>query len=223
MANNTDRDAGVKQVRDVIDRLISAGTVVAAANGAQHTIFPVAVSAAEGDVLRTWVLRERALHTVEIGLGYGISALHIGEALLADGRAGARHVVIDPFQTTRFGDCGLQVLAAAGLTSLIEHHREPSHFVLPRLLHDGRTFDLGFVDGNHRFDGVFLDLYYLGRLVRRGGIIMLDDYDLPGIKRAVAFFVTNLNWTIAEQADDWVVLRTADAADERPFTYFVDF
>ena len=29
--------------------------------------------------------------------------------------------------------------------------------VLPRLLGEERRFDLALVDGNHRFDGVFLD------------------------------------------------------------------
>jgi predicted O-methyltransferase YrrM len=223
MENVMNRDARVQQVREVIDRLVRDGAVVANTDGMTHTIFPVAVSANDGDVLRKWVVREGARHTIEIGLGYGMSALYICEGLVANGHADARHVVIDPFQTSRFADCGLQALAAAGLTSLIEHHAEKSHIVLPRLLSEGRRFDLGFVDGNHRFDGVFLDLYYLGLLVQRGGIIILDDYDLPGIKRAVAFFVTNLNWTIEETSDDWVALRTAKDADNRHFTYFVEF
>ena len=217
------RDAAVQQVRSVIDRLVRDGAVVTDSDGTTHPIFPVAVSPEEGDVLRKWVTRENATQTVEIGLGYGISALYICEGLVANGRAEARHVVIDPFQTSRFADCGLQALEAAGLTRLIEHHVEKSHIVLPRFLSEGRRFDLGFVDGNHRFDSVFLDLYYLGLLVKRGGIIILDDYNLPGIKRAVAFFVTNLNWTIEETSQEWVVLRTAQEADNRHFTYFVDF
>jgi predicted O-methyltransferase YrrM len=223
MENVLNRNASVQQVRSVIDRLVRDGTVVTASDGTTHPIFPVAVSPEEGNVLRKWVTREDATQTIEIGLGYGISALYICEGLVANGRATARHVVIDPFQTSRFADCGLQALAAAGLTPLIEHHAEKSHIVLPGFLSEDRRFDLGFVDGNHRFDGVFLDLYYLGLLVRRGGIIILDDYDLPGIKRAVAFFVTNLNWTIEETAHDWVVLRTANDADDRHFTYFVEF
>jgi predicted O-methyltransferase YrrM len=218
-----DGDARVQQVRSVIDRLVRTGAVVADSDGTTHPIFPVAVSAEEGIVLRNWVMRENARQTIEIGLGYGISALYICEGLVANRQAAARHVVIDPFQSSRFANCGLQALAAAGLTRLIEHHSEKSHIVLPRFLSEDRRFDLAFVDGNHRFDGVFLDLYYLGLLVQRGGIIMLDDYDLPGIKRAVAFFVTNLSWTIEETAHDWVVLRTARDADDRDFTYFVNF
>lgn len=54
--------------------------------------------------------------------------------------------------------CGLQVLEEAGVRSLVEHHAEMSQIALPQLLKEGRQFDLGFVDGNHRFDSVFVDL-----------------------------------------------------------------
>ena len=92
----------------------------------------------------------------------------------------------------------------------------------------GRRFDLAFVDGNHRFDGVFVDLVYLGRLVRPGGIVFVDDYQLPAVARAASFFVTNLGWTIEEvsTADEhhhWAVLRTSAAPDTRRFDDFVDF
>ena len=89
-------------------------------------------------------------------------------------------MVLDPNQSQRFSDCGLQVLEEAGVRLFVEHHSELSEIALPRLLKDGRRFDLGFIDGNHRFDGVFLDLFYLGRLVRKGGILILDDYNLSG-------------------------------------------
>ena len=100
--------------------------------------------------------------------------------------------------------------------------------VLPRLLAERRMFDLAFVDGNHRFDGVFLDLVYLGRLVRRGGIVIVDDHQLPAIATAVSFCTTNLGWTVEETSTDdpqhhWAVLRTARSPDTRRFDHFVEF
>ena len=46
---------------------------------------------------------------------------------------------------------------------------------------EGRRFDLALVDGNHRFDAVFVDVYYLARLLRPGGIVSVHDHHLPGI------------------------------------------
>jgi predicted O-methyltransferase YrrM len=227
-ANADSRRAARRQVRKVIEGLVRDGTAVARSDGSLHTLFPVAVSAAEGEALGQWVTREGATQTIEIGLGYGISALFMGEALLGSGDQSALQVVLDPNQATRFADCGLQFLDEAGLTRLVEFNAEESQIVLPRFLSERRTFDLAFVDGNHRFDGVFVDLVYLGRLLRGGGIVSLDDYQLPAVARATSFFATNLAWTLEEvsDADDlhqWAVLRTPEGSDTRPFDYYIDF
>ncbi len=226
--NDLDRDSALRQVRHVIERLVRDGTAVARSDGTLHNLFPVAASAAEGEALREWVLREGATRTIEIGLGYGISALHVCEGLLANAEPTARHVVIDPYQATRFSGCGLQFLEDAGVAQLVEHYAEESQIALPRFLAEGRSFDLAFVDGNHRFDGVFADLVFLGRLVRPGGIVLVDDYQLPAVARAASFFVTNLGWALEEvSAEDdfhqWAVLRTSSVPDTRPFDYYVDF
>jgi predicted O-methyltransferase YrrM len=217
-----------RQVRQVIERLLADGTVVARSDGTVHRLFPVAVGAAEGEALREWVVREGAARTIEIGLGYGISALFICEGLLSGGRVAASHVVVDPYQATRFGDCGLQVLEEADVASLVEHHAAESQIALPRLLNEGRRFDLAFVDGNHRFDGVFLDLVYLARLLDPGSIVVVDDYQLPAVARAASFCLTNLGWMLEEVStvDElhlWAVLRTSAGPDTRPFDYYVEF
>ena len=226
--NAPDGAAALRQVREVITRLVRDGTAVARSDGTVHTLFPVAASAAEGEALQNWVTRVGASRTIEVGLGYGISALFVCEGLLTNGDATARHVVIDPYQPTRFGNCGLQFLDEAGVTEMVEYRAEESQVVLPRFLSEGRRFDLAFVDGNHRFDGVFLDLVYLGRLVHPGGVVFVDDYQLAAVARAVSFCVTNLGWTSEEMSagDDlhqWAVLRTSDVRDTRPFDYYVDF
>jgi predicted O-methyltransferase YrrM len=230
-----DRSRAPRRVRAVIERLVDEGTVVALSDGTLHEIFPVAASAAEGEALRRWVVREEATRTIEeatrtieIGLGYGISALHVCEGLLFNAAPTAHHTVIDPYQATRFSDCGLQVLEEAGVSGLVEHYARESQLVLPHLLCKERVFDLAFVDGNHRFEAVFVDLYYLGRLVRAGGVVFLDDYQLPAVARAVSFYVTNLGWTLEEvsDADDlhqWAVVRTSAVPDTRAFDNYVEF
>jgi predicted O-methyltransferase YrrM len=227
-ATPPDQGAALRQVRQVIQRLLRDGTVVARADGTVHRLFPVAISAAEGEALREWVEREGATRTIEIGLGCGISALSVCEGLLASGDPAARHVAVDPYQATRFGNCGLQVLEEAGVAWLVEYHTEESQIALPRLLSEGRRFDLAFVDGNHRFDGIFLDLVYLGRLLHPGAVVVVDDYQLPAVARAASFCLTNLGWTLQEvspvdELHQWAALRTSMAPDTRPFDYYVEF
>ncbi len=132
--NSPGAGARQRQVREIIERLTRSGTVTARSDGSTHTLFPVAASVAEGEDLRDWVVRERATRTIEIGLGYGISALFVCEGLMAGSRGAPAHVAIDPYQATRFADLGLQLLDEAGVADLVELHLEESQIVLPRLL-----------------------------------------------------------------------------------------
>src|ERR1700722_7586421 len=184
------------RVRQVIERLMQEGTAVARLDNSVHALFPVGISAAEGESLRDWVIREKVTQSIEVGLAYGISALFICEGLLINGNDQAQHLALDPYQATGFKDCGVQFLAAAGVASLVEFHSELSQIALPRFLAEDRRFDFAFVDGSHHFDAVFVDLFFLGRLVRANGIIFVDDYQLPAVARAVSFFFKNLGWTL---------------------------
>jgi predicted O-methyltransferase YrrM len=197
--------------------------------------FPVAIGPEEGAALREWVIREGATRTLEAGLGWAVSALYICEGLQAVGPDG-RHVAADPYQfqalpghRTRYEGAGLRALEEAGVRDLVEFHEEESQVVFPRLLADGRRFDFAFIDANHRFEGVFLDLYYCGRLLGEGGVVFVDDLQLPGVRRCVDFFLANLGWSVEDEGaergeHEWAVLRTG-STDEllRPFTSFVDF
>jgi predicted O-methyltransferase YrrM len=187
----------------------------------------VAIGPAEGAALRDWVRREAAEQTIETGLGYAVSTLFICEGLRANG-PGGRHVAIDPRLPNNHVDTGLHALEEAGVRELVEFHAEGSEAVLPRLLAEGRRFDLAFVDGNHRFEGVFLDLVYCGRLLPPGRIVFVDDMQLPAVRRATAFCVSNLGWTVEddgrENEHEWLVLRTGSPdAFRRPYDGFVEF
>lgn len=190
-------------------------------------IFPVSVSIAEAEVLRDTVVREKAVRTIEIGLAHGLSALHVCEGLLLDGAPEARHTVLDPYQAS-FKNAGLRALEEAGVISMIEFHPAESQIALPRFVAEDRRFDLAFVDGSHLFDRVFLDLIYLGRLVRPAGIVFVDDYQAPAVSRAVSFCLTNLGWalektSVPDEHHQWAVLRTPRQPDARSHPHFVEF
>jgi predicted O-methyltransferase YrrM len=217
----------IDRVRRVVARCAREKRAVSRLEGTVHEVFPVAIPVPEGAALRDWVTRERAARTIEIGLGYAVSTLFICEGLLSVGTE-VRHVAIDPYQATRFGGCGLQFLDDAGVSGMVEFHAEESQILLPKLLEGGRSFDFAFVDGSHRFERVFLDVIYLGRLLVPGRIVMLDDYQLPAVAKAASFCLRNLGWTLLEVSSSdplhqWAVLRTPTTPAGRPFDQFVDF
>ena len=188
---------------------------------------PVAIGPAEGAALRDRVRKEQALRTLETGLGFAVSTLFICEGLIANGPGGL-HVAVDPYLDGSHVGEGLGHLEEAGVRDLVEFHKERSETALPRLLADGRRFDLAFIDGNHRFEGVFLDLVYCGKLLSPGAVVFVDDLQLPAVRKSAHFCVSNLGWTVEDEGregeHEWVVLRTGSPdAFHRPFDSFVEF
>jgi hypothetical protein len=76
----------------------------------------------------------------------------------------------------------------------------PSSIALPHLVAEGLVADAAFVDGSHRFHEVFVDLYFLGKIVRPGGLIVLDDDWAPSVRTAVRYYEQNLGWTAISDA-----------------------
>jgi predicted O-methyltransferase YrrM len=184
----------------------------------------VALPAADCDRLRDVLVADKARVIIEIGLAYGSSALAIGEALLscAAGKQ-VSHIVIDPFQTTAYDNVGWEALIAAGLESQTKFIAIPSSIALARLTEEGFTADAAFVDGSHRFHEVFVDLYFLRKLVRPGGLIILDDATWPSVATALRYFDLNLGLQPVNIAGRLTARRLPPEPVEPAFTDFKPF
>jgi predicted O-methyltransferase YrrM len=157
---------------------------------------PHSIERDQGEALRELTVAEGAEQTIEVGFALGMSALFLCQAVIP---RGGRHVAIDPFQWSSWGGAGLRTLEDAGVGAQVELIEEESQLALPRLVSEGRSFDLAFIDGDHRFESALLDLYFMTRLVRPGGLIVMDDMWLPSIRTAVAYAERNLE--LALEAD----------------------
>jgi hypothetical protein len=60
--------------------------------------------------------------------------------------------------------------------------------------------DAAFVDGTHRFHEVFVDFYFLRKIIRPGGLIVIDDNWAPSVRTAVHYYEQNLGWTAIPHA-----------------------
>jgi predicted O-methyltransferase YrrM len=162
----------------------------------------VTVPERDCDALRDLLIAEATGTVIEVGLAYGSSALAIGEALVTVGAARPLHVVIDPLQATEWSNAGWRLLQAAGLDTIARLVLEPSSLALPQLVAEGLVADAAFVDGSHRFHEVFVDLYFLRKIVRPGGVIVLDDHHWPSVRTAAHYFEVNLGWQVVPGAFD---------------------
>ena len=183
----------------------------------------VALPAADCDILRDILVAHGAHVVIEVGLAYGSSALAIGEALCSIGETEVSHIVIDPFQATAYDNVGWDVLVAAELAAQTTFIGEASSIALARLAGDGLAADAAFVDGSHRFHEVFVDLYFLRKLVRPGGLIILDDASWPSVATALRYFDLNLGWHAVSIGGRLTARRLPDQPFEPSFTDFMSF
>jgi predicted O-methyltransferase YrrM len=178
----------VARIEAAVDAIYARGSVPDE-EGSAVELRPHSVERAQGEALRDLASAAAAQRTIEVGLALGMSALFLCQAVLP---RGGRHVAIDPFQAESWNGAGLRTLREAGVEEHVEVIEEESQLALPRLVAEGREFDLAFVDGDHRFEGVFLDLYFMTRLVRPGGLVLVDDMWMPAVRTAVAYVERNL-------------------------------
>lgn len=163
---------------------------------------------------------------LEVGLGWGASAA----ALQASGAV--HHHVIAAWDDDRprfeAGCRNARLHGARG----VEIHEGESQFILPALASKGLKFDLALIDGGHRFDDVFLDAWYCGRMLRPGGFLLLDDTWMPSIQAVVEWLRTNMDgiWLPLETTvSNFAIFRRRAgqdgqvAPDERSWTHFVPF
>lgn len=200
-----DRTALIKQTRH---RLASEGPPWT--RGRELDFETVTMAERDCDLLRDQLVSERAGTVVEIGLAYGSSALAIGEALARVARPNPRHIIIDPFQESIWSNVGWDLVRAVGLDSIARLVLAPSSTALPQLVTEGFVADAAFVDGSHRFHEVFVDLYFLRKIVRPGGLIVMDDHSKPPVRTAARYFARNLGWTAIPDVFQGGTMRDLD-------------
>jgi predicted O-methyltransferase YrrM len=194
------RERRRERVRDVRRRLAHDGPPWT--RDRANDFDTVTVPERDCDALRDLLIAEGVETVIEVGLAYGRSALAIGEALVAVGASRPLHVIIDPMQATEWSHVGWQMLRSAGLDTIARLVLQPSSMALPQLIAEGLTADAAFVDGSHRFHEVFVDLYFLRKIVRPGGIIVMDDYWWPSVRTAEHYFELNMGWRVVPGAFD---------------------
>jgi len=228
MSNHIGNTLKATKAGEIIARLADDGFAVAVLDGKKHDLSPVAMDPKEGEALQAWIKKENPASVIEIGLGYGLAAINTIKALLESRGEDFSLLTIDPFQDTGFSNIGLQFINEIGVHERTEFHKRPSELVLPELQQQGRKFDFAVVDGTHRFEGVFIDLFYLNNLVAPSSVIFLDDYQIAGVRKAVAFFISNMQWTLEEisepsETHQWAVVRTRHEPLNRTYKDFVEF
>ena len=166
---------------------------------------PVAIDRAEGRLLQRVIADIKPRVTLEIGCAYGVSTLYICEALTSLDQP-ARHIVLDPFQSTQWRGIGVKNARDAGFGDLLDFREQRSELALPQLVQEGVTIQFALIDGWHTFDQVMVEFYYLNRMLETGGVLVFDDADRRSVNRVIRHALTYPAYQVygTEKSDETV-------------------
>jgi predicted O-methyltransferase YrrM len=168
-------------LKEILDtRTVSDGT----------TTFPLQynMDRREGELIQRMIAAVEPSMTLEVGMAYGLSTLYICDALSKLPKT-AHHIAIDPKQSEHYRDIGKFNVRQAGFAHMVQIIEQGSELALPRLLADGTRIDLAVIDGWHTFDHALVDFFYINRMLRVGGVVILDDVDWPSIDKLVRYLL----------------------------------
>jgi len=149
------------------------------------------INTEEGMYLYKQVLQYKVKKMVEIGMANGISTVYL---LMGAKETDGQLISIDPFQIPQWKSAGLQLIKEMKLKSRHTWMEEKSHTALPRLLDKKgaeSSYDMVFIDGWHTFDYTLVDAYFADKLLRVGGIMIVDDFLHKGVNASMKYVITN--------------------------------
>ena len=177
------------------------------------------ISVEQGSELNRLLRETGCAKTLEIGLAYGYSTIWILDAL----KPGGSHIAVDPFQLGEWRGIGLHQAKRLGNKVSFALVEDYSIHALSDLIRRRESFDLIFIDGNHRYDDVLVDFYLADQLLKPGALLAFDDMWMPSIRTVMDFIRKNRAYEIVDQSCSnmrvWRKLRD----DDRPWDQWQPF
>jgi predicted O-methyltransferase YrrM len=177
-----------------------------------------------------WNLVSDALRLIARVVREGDETLELGAgaSTVVFAAAGARHTAISPFEHEHRRI--RSYLEGAGIDDgRLETIAGRSQDVLPGLTR-AEPLDVALIDGLHKFPHPVVDFYYVSRLLRVGGHLLLDDIPIPSVGVVFRFMRGDPDWELVEVSGDRVALFRklgeppgGDDWDAQPFNARMDY
>lgn len=156
--------------------------------------------------------------TLEVGFAYGCSAAHIISA------TNNTHYVMDPFQNADFSNCGLKNIKKLGLEKFLKFEEDYSRIVLPKLEKEGIKVDFAFVDGDHKYDDIFIDFCLIDPILNQKGFILFHDSWMRSTQYVASWIRNNRkDYKEIKNPIKNLILFQKDGEDNRNWHHFKGF
>lgn len=153
-------------------------------------LFVSSISLKQGQFILELIQQKKPSKIIELGFGYGISALWIESGKFRP----HNHIIVDPYQLDFSDDLIYKFIKKQ--KNVIFYENFSSQYLLAKLANSEEKIDMAFIDADERFDGVITDIYFLTKILVDNGTIVIRNVWNPSVRKAILFFVRNLPYTI---------------------------
>jgi predicted O-methyltransferase YrrM len=129
------------------------------------------INSKEGHFIENIIKKYNFKKCLEVGLAHGISSVYILK------NKNTNLISIDPYQKEQWDNQALKFIKHLKLDDRHKLIEKKSYVALPDLLakEGEKSFEFIFIDGYHTFDYSLLDFFYSDLLLKKDGIIIIDD------------------------------------------------
>ena len=149
------------------------------------------ISLNEGIELYKIIKKYKPKNLVEIGFAVGISTLFMLCAL----ESNAELISVDPYQKIQWDKFGLinvdNILKEQNLPKTI--HKFIEDYSNNFFTNTNKSFDLVFIDGDHSYEGTMIDLIGANKVLKKNGLMIIDDVIHNNVKNALNNFLKKNN------------------------------
>ena len=189
----------------------------------ENTNINSSIKPIEGNFLYNLIHEHKLKRCLEVGMAYGISSMYILLGLKKLKKDDIKLDSIDPFQETQWNNFGVKLIKKIKMEKYHKLYEDKSYIVLPKLLEKKNEYDLIFIDGWHTFDYTLLDFFYANLLLKKGGIIVIDDAYHQGVNKCLRYLDSNYKNYKRIKSPPTVGAYEKIGDDEREWSFHTNF
>jgi predicted O-methyltransferase YrrM len=140
-----------------------------------------------GKYISNTIINNNYKNCLEIGMGFGIPAFYILS------NQNTQLISIDENQKKKLNNFGIKLLKEFNFDKRHDCYYSKSYEALPEILKKNgeEYFDFIYLDGWDQFDKSLVDFFYLNKLLRTGGIIIINDALHKGVEKSLKYIENN--------------------------------
>jgi predicted O-methyltransferase YrrM len=215
--HNKNKNINIKFEEELLDHLKLM------VNSFQEEKKESSIKSEEGLTIYNTIIQNNFTKCLEIGMGYGISSIYILLALKKSINNDKKLVSIDMLESKQWKNFGMKILK---FFEMIKYHQliENMHYIeLPKIVEMKENFDFIFINSWYSFENMIVILFYCSKILRKDGIIVINEIYQPNIYKCIKFIDNNYKFFKKINSHPSLAVYKKIIDDNRSWDYYNNF